>query len=92
MFNLLRLGQGPRPDLLEKEYQEKASLSQPDKSSKPEKEKQKAPSDEKPEKNLKIQHKDIVAMIIALFQVLLPWIIGGILIYFLFIFFLTKNW
>ena len=91
MFNLLRLGQGPRPDLLEKELKQDMNLKAA---------KQKCENQEAARKNSKfkrtkqnnldLQHKDIVAIILALFQLLLPWIAGGILIYFLVILAITK--
>ncbi|MDD3261251.1 MAG: hypothetical protein PHU79_04960, partial [Oscillospiraceae bacterium] len=38
----------------------------------------------------KADHKDIVAMILALFRVLLPWILGAIAIFFVVIFLITR--
>ncbi|MCI1982712.1 MAG: hypothetical protein LKJ45_06060 [Oscillospiraceae bacterium] len=83
MINLWRIGQGPRPDLLEKELKQKKSVQQ---------DPRQAGGSEQPEKKkkLKVQHKDRAAMIIALFQLVMPWIIGGILIFLLVIFLVTR--
>lgn len=80
MKDFFKLGQGPRPDLLEKDLQDK--LRKEEKASH-------EPKTEK-DKNLKPDTKDGLAMILALFQLLLPWILGGIALYFLVVFLLTR--
>ena len=87
MFNILKLGQGPRPDLLEEELRKKAAKLDAE-----EKAAAEAAQNPQPEKepDASFDHKDRWAIIIALFQLLLPWIGGGILIYFLVIWFVTR--
>lgn len=87
MFNILKLGQGPRPDLLEEELRKKAAKLDAE-----EKAAAEATENPQPEKQPEVSFdsKDRWAIIIALFQLLLPWIGAGILIYFLVIWFVTR--
>lgn len=87
MFNILKLGQGPRPDLLEEELRKKAAKLDAE-----EKATAEAAQNPRPEKEpeASFDRKDRWAIIIALFQLLLPWIGAGILIYFLVIWFVTR--
>lgn len=41
---------------------------------------------------LKLDNKDILAMIIALFQLLIPFVIGLVVIYFIIMLFITGVW
>lgn len=100
MTDPFHLGQGPRPDLLEqelklrakqKEAEEKrrAALTQKEKESSEgikTKETEKPETEEKPE----YSWKDRLAMIIAMFQLVFPWIGLAILIYFVFTFLITR--
>lgn len=43
-------------------------------------------------KDLKLEKKDIIALIIAAFQTIMPFAIGIVAIYFLIILFVTKVW
>lgn len=43
-------------------------------------------------KDLKLEKRDIIALIVAAFQIILPFAIGIVAIYFLIILFLTKVW
>lgn len=91
MFNLLRLGQGPRPDLLEKELKQNMNLKAEKQKCEDKDTARKRPkSKRKTRDNLDLHHKDIAAIILALFQLLLPWIAGIILIYFVVILLITK--
>ena len=87
MFNILRLGQGPRPDLLEEDLRKNAAKLDAE-------EKAAAEAAENPQlekqPEASFDSKDRWAIIIALFQLLLPWIGAGILIYFLVIWFVTR--
>lgn len=91
MINLLKLGQGPRPDLLEeeikcnreREIKEQEQWNQDGLTEQSQKK-------EKGKIHTDLKGKDVLAMIIALFQLILPWLVAGILIYFLFILFITK--
>ncbi len=87
MFNILKLGQGPRPDLLEEELRKKAAKLDAE-----EKAAAEAAQNPQPEKQpeASFDSKDRWAIIIALFQLLLPWIGAGILIYFLVIWLVTR--
>ncbi len=96
MIDFLHLGQGPRPDLLEEELQRKAKMHEASGSENAEPEKDApeavaandAPPGEcsggearKTKKEYpKFEWKDRAAMIIALFQLILPWlaIVAGI--------------
>jgi hypothetical protein len=87
MIDLLHLGQGPRPDLLEKELQqeerirqaealEESSEGEPDHSL-PSAEGESSKSRETKERT-RFEKKDAAAIIIALFQLVLPWLLLGI--------------
>ncbi len=100
MTDPFHLGQGPRPDLLEQELklraeqreaEEKGHTALPPKEKessedKETKETKKPETEEKPE----YSWKDRLAMIIAMFQLVFPWIGLAILIYFLFTFLITR--
>jgi hypothetical protein len=90
MIDFFHLGQGPRPDLLEKELNMRVAIQKrvsADTAKPLEKTSVHSPKDKTV---IKADHKDVAAMILALFQVLLPWIVGGIAIFFLVIFLITK--
>ena len=81
MIDLLNLGQGPRPDVLEREMKAEASTQLHGSTHSMQKRAKKvknaavsADDDTQPDK------KDIAAMIFAMFQLVLPWIalFGGI--------------
>lgn len=86
MFNILKWGQGPRPDLLAENLAREKAIS--------EKFSKETSDGNKPKTGKKakaeVEHKDRLAMIIALFQLLAPWIGGGILIFFLAVFLMTR--
>ncbi|OCN01028.1 hypothetical protein A7X67_01590 [Clostridium sp. W14A] len=89
--NFLKLGQGPRPDLLEEELRQeekrKAGQKEQQNRSEPaEKSAGKGTGENRPD----FEGKDILAMIIAMFQLILPWIAIGILAYFLLMFLITR--
>lgn len=81
MKNLFNLGQGPRPDLLEKDLREKLRKEEQASLEK---------ETEKDKNRLKPDKKDGLAMVLALFQLLLPWIVGGVALYFIVVFLLTR--
>lgn len=87
MFNILKLGQGPRPDLLEEELRKKAAKLDAEEKAAAE-DAQNTQPEKEPEASF--DRKDRWAIIIAMFQLLLPWIGAGILIYFLVIWFVTR--
>ena len=87
MFNILKLGQGPRPDLLEKQLREKAEKQAADEKAAAEAARSPQPPQEP---DAAYDRKDRWALVIAMFQVLLPWIGAGILIYFLVIWLATR--
>ena len=82
MMNFLKWGQGPRPDLLLEEL-ERRQNGQEQPGRKPESGPKKPKADD-------IHSKDRLAMVIAMLELLLPWIAGGVLIFFLFLFLLTR--
>lgn len=82
MNHFLQWGQGPRPDLLQEDLLRKH---------KNEERFRKDPEDaEHKNRNLKPDRKDGVALILALFQLLLPWILGGLLLFFVAVFLLAR--
>lgn len=80
MNHFLKWGQGPRPDLLEEDLlhqykREKASRKNPEDGER---------------KDLEPDKKDGIAMVLALLELLLPWILGGLFLSFLIVFLLTR--
>ena len=97
MKNLLKLGQGPRPDLLfEEEEKAKKSDTQPDGQKKKiefEKgAKKKAREEKKKQEPIEMSRKDKLAVILAFCELLLPLAIGVMAIFAFLIWFLGKFW
>ena len=104
MKNLLKLGQGPRPDLLfEEEEKAKKSDTQPDgQKQKIEFEKglrtvrkeakKKAREEKKKQEPIEMSRKDKLAVILAFCELLLPLAIGVMAIFAFLIWFLGKFW
>lgn len=90
MINLLRLGQGPRPDLLVEDMEQEKRIHKAAVVRAKEKDNSFDEKKQKVDERLEVEHKDVAAMIIALFQLLLPWLAAGIAIYFLFVFLITR--
>lgn len=88
MFDLSRLGQGPRPDLLVQDLEERAKR---EKEAADEAERAKNdPEFAARREASKPERKDILAMIVALAELVFPWIAGGIAIYFAAVFLLSR--
>ena len=90
MKNLLKLGQGPRPDLLFEEEKAKKSDTQPD-GQKKKIEFEKGLSKKKQEP-IEMSRKDKLAVILAFCELLLPLAIGVMAIFAFLIWFLGKFW
>lgn len=82
MNRFFRLGQGPRPDLLEEDLLRKCKSGE---------DSRKNPEDGERKDRVQPDRKDGIAMILALFQLLLPWVLGGLLLYFAVVFLLTRS-
>ena len=98
MKNLLKLGQGPRPDLLfEEEEKAKKSDTQPDgQKQKIEFEKGlrtvRKEAKKKAQEPIEMSRKDKLAVILAFCELLLPLAIGVMAIFAFLIWFLGKFW
>ena len=105
MKNLLKLGQGPRPDLLfeEEEKSEKSQThSRMDKNRKSnlkkglrtvrKEAKKKAREEKKKQEPIEMSRKDKLAVILAFCELLLPLAIGVMAIFAFLIWFLGKFW
>jgi hypothetical protein len=90
MIDFLHLGQGPRPDLLEQDLRKEAEIRELSDDGDAPQDDESGKTGGNGKKRLEFDHKDVAAMIIALFQLVLPWIAAGIGIYFLFVFLLTR--
>ena len=99
MIDLIHLGQGPRPDLLEKELRREAKIRESagkdgtSDGNAVENLTHEDCADGKPAKKKKrteFEGKDAAAIIIALFQLLLPWLAAGVGIFFLAVLLISK--
>ena len=92
MKNLLKLGQGPRPDLLFEE-EEKAKIEFEKGLRTVRKEaKKKAREEKKKQEPIEMSRKDKLAVILAFCELLLPLAIGVMAIFAFLIWFLGKFW
>ena len=88
MFDISRLGQGPRPDLLVKDLEDRAKREKA--------EAEEAEKEKKDKWEVLFMKKAIlsmilaVAMILALAELVFPWIAGGIAIYFAVVFLISR--
>ena len=88
MLDITRLGQGPRPDLLQKDLEERFAREKKEQEetrlAKTDPDEAKRRADSRPEA------KDILAMMLAMVELLLPWVCAAVGITFLAVFFFSK--
>jgi hypothetical protein len=88
MFDISRLGQGPRPDLLQKDLEER--LAREKKEEEEAELAKKDPVAAKKRAESKPEPKDAMAMMLAMVELLLPWVCVAVGVYFLAVFLISK--
>lgn len=88
MFDISRLGQGPRPDLLQQQLAERLAAEK--RNAEEEKAAKQDPAEAKRQADSKPDAKDAFALMLAMVQLLLPWAAAAIGIFFLVVFLVSK--